>query len=368
MTTPADVVDHDPSVAGSDAPSDAAGPAEPGLIERAVAAGTGVVRRVDETQQANTPIGFTYAVIKKFGDDEAGNRAALVSYYLFFSIFPLLLVFTAVLGFVLAGHPDRQRDLVDSALANFPVIGEQIGANVGAARGSGVALVIGLVATLWGSLGAVNAMQDAMNSIWDVPRVDRPPFLPHLLRSLGMLVLLAVSVGLSTTAGGLAAGAGSWPLIGRVVVLVPTLLINVGLFLASFKILVNKPVAWSDLWPGALLAGIFFTILQTVGGAYVNHVVQSAGPVYGSFAVVLGLLSFLYLQAQLTMLAAEVNVVRTARLFPRSVLGTPLTDADAEALRRYAGTELRHPDQEIEVTVDQADPNQLTLPIDLPAG
>ena len=356
-------------VAGRPAePSSASGPAAdgtPGAIERVAASGTGMVQRLDEMQQRSSPIGFAYAVVKKFGDDEAGNRAALVSYYLFFSIFPLLLVFTSVLGFVLDGHPDRQHDLVSSALANFPVIGDQIGANVGTAHGSGVGLVVGLIATLWGSLGAVNAMQDAMNSIWDVPRLERPAFVPHLLRSLGMLAIMAASVGLSTTAGGIAAGAGDWPLIGRTVVLAPTLLINLLLFLASFKILASTRLTLMKLWPGALLAALFFTILQTVGGAYVNHVVQNAGPVYGSFAVVLGLLSFLYLQAQLTMLAAEVNVVRVARLYPRSLLGTPLTAADSEALRRSAGTERRHPDQQIVTTVDQPDPNQLGLPLDL---
>ncbi len=316
-----------------------------GLVQR-------VLRPLDDWQRSHPPVAFVYAVVKKFGDDQAGNLAALVAYYLFFSIFPLLLVFTTVLGFVLANDPARQQDLLDSALASFPVLGEQIRTNIGTARGSGIALVVGLAGSLWGGMGAVSAMQNAMNSIWDVPRREWPNMVQQRLRSLAMLVGFAVFVGLSTVAGGLASGAESWPVVGRVVVLVPALAINSLLFLWSFRVLTNTKLSWSTLWPGAIVAGVFFTAIQTVGGVYANHVVQGAGPVYGSFAIVLGLLSLLYLQAQLTMLAAEVNVVRANDLWPRSLIADRPTDADNRVLARYAGMEARRDDEGIAVSVD----------------
>jgi inner membrane protein YhjD len=309
----------------------------------------GVVGRVDRRQRQHRITAFPFAVVKKFGDDQAGNLAALVSYYLFFSIFPLLLVFTTVLGLVFEGRPDVQRGLLDSALANFPVVGDQIRSDIGTAQGSGLVLVAGLVVALWGGMGAVAAMQDAMNAIWDVPRRDRPALVSQRLRSLAVLALLAVAVALSTLVGGAAGGLSSWPAIGRITALVPGLAVNVGLFLVAFKLLPSRPTTWSMLWPGAVVAGVFFTTLQTVGGAYVDHVVQRAGPVYGSFAVVLGLLSFLYLQAQLTMLAAEINVVRFLHLWPRGIVADDPTRADTAALERSADTELRHPDQIIDV-------------------
>ena len=334
-------------------------PIESGLAATVVARGTRVAQRGDRYQQSHRLPSLVVGVVKKFGDDRAGNLAALVAYYLFFSIFPLLLVFMTVIGFVLAANPDLQHKLLDSAAVNFPVIGDQLRSGIATPTGSGVALVIGLLGALWGGMGAIGAMQNTMNTIWTVPLRERPNFIEERLRSLMMIVLLATTIGLSTAFGAAAGSAGSWPFIGRAVVLLPTLAINVGLFWVSFKVLTQHAPSWRALFPGAAAAGAVFTILQTVGAAYVNHVVQGAGPVYGTFAAVLGLLSFLYLQAQLTVLCAEINVVRELHLYPRSLLGSPLTVGDEQALRAYALIEQRHPDEVIEVHIDtplSADP------------
>jgi len=319
-----------------------------GLFSR----GKRVLGRIDAYQQSHRVPAVAVGVIKKFGDDRAGNLAALVSYYLFFSIFPLLLVFVTVVGFVLAADRELQKQLLDSALANFPVIGDQLRSNIGSASGSGVALAIGLVGALWGGMGAIGAMQNTMNTIWSIPLRDRPAMVQERVRSLIMLLVLAATIALSTALGAAAGAAGTWPFIGRAVVLIPSLAINVALFWVSFKVLTHQAPPWRSLLPGAAAAGLVFTVLQTVGAAYVNHVVQGAGPVYGTFAVVLGLLSWLFLQAQLTVLCAEINVVRERHLYPRSLLGSPLTTGDARALRAYALVEQRHPDETIEIHID----------------
>src|SRR5437868_9948716 len=140
--------------------------------------------RFDEIQQRSRWLALPLAVLRKFGDDGAGHLAALVSYYLFFSLFPLLLVLVGVAGLVLAAHPDLQHQLLDSALANFPVIGDQIRASVGTSDRSGVALAVGLAAALWGGMGAIGAMQHTMNTIWNVPRFERPNLVQERLRSL----------------------------------------------------------------------------------------------------------------------------------------------------------------------------------------
>jgi len=322
-----------------------------------VSRGQRVIERVDGYQQSHRVLAIVVGVVKKFGDDRAGNLAALVSYYLFFSIFPLLLVFVTVVGFALAANPDLQDQLLNSALANFPAIGDQLRSSVGTSTGSGVALVVGLIGALWGGMGAIGAMQNTMNSIWNVPLRERPNLVQERIRSLIMLGLLAATVALSTAFGSVAGAAGSWPFIGRAVVLVPTLAINIALFWTSFKVLTKHASMWRALLPGAAAAGFVFTVLQTVGAVYVNHVVQGAGNVYGIFAVVLGLLSWLYLQAQLTVLCAEINVVRELHLYPRSLLGSPLTRGDKQALRAYALVEQRHPDEIIEVRIDPLQTN-----------
>ena len=136
---------------------------------------------------------FPLAVAKKFGEDKAGHLAALVSYYAFFSLFPLLMVFTAVLGMLLRGNPELQDAIVDSALTQFPVIGDQIRDNVGSLKGSAVALAVGIGTALWAGMGVTTALQSALNSVWDVPIRRQPNFLIARLRSLIMLGVLGSS-------------------------------------------------------------------------------------------------------------------------------------------------------------------------------
>jgi len=158
------------------------------------------VRSVDQFQRRRRWLSFPVAVAKKFGEDDAGSLAAIVAYYGFFSIFPLLLAVTSVLAFVLRGDEDLQRRIVDSTMAQLPVVGRQISENVGSLRGSAVAIVIGLLAALWAGLGVVQAMQKALNSVWDVPIRERPNALESRLRALVTLLVFGLAM-LATTLG-----------------------------------------------------------------------------------------------------------------------------------------------------------------------
>lgn len=303
----------------------------------------------DRFQQGHAWAAFPVAVVKKFGDDQAGSLAALIAYYGFFSLFPLLLVFVTVLGFVLQGNAELQQRILDSALAEFPVIGTELGQNVGAVQGSGLALVVGLAGALWGGLGVMSSAQNAMNEVWNVPFTRRPNVMARTARSLGLLLVLGGGVILTTalaSLGGAVAGSGPFALAG-------SLLVNTGLFLLAFRVLTSAPVGWRDLWPGALVAGAAWTGLQALGSFYVQRQLRGASDVYGTFATVIGLLSWLYLAAQVTLLAAEVNVVRTRRLWPRSLVTPPLTEADRRALARLVRQEERRPEQRVEVSFER---------------
>jgi YihY family inner membrane protein len=314
-----------------------------------VARAKGTARAVDHFQRGHRPLALAFAVVKKFGDDRAGNLAALVAYYAFFSLFPLLLVLVTVTGFVLSGNPELQGKLVDSALQQFPVVGDELRTSIGAFNGSGIALAVGIVGALWGGLGAIDALQNAMNSVWNVPIRKRPNMLQSRLRGVAMLVVLGAAIAATTALGSVAGAADQWGVAGKALTLVVTAALNTALFVMAFKVLTDVAVDWKAMVPGAVVGGVGFTLLQFAGGLYVNHVLNGASRMYGTFAVVLGLLSWLYLNAQVAVFAAEVNVVLHRELAPRSLTGEELTDQDRKALRHYAEVEERLPQEDVAV-------------------
>jgi YihY family inner membrane protein len=313
-------------------------------IERAV-------RRVDRFQQHHPALGFPFAVVKKFGDDQGGNLAALVAYYGFFAVFLLLTTLLLILGIALEGNAALQRKILTSALTQFPVIGDQLRGRLGSLGGSGVALAFSVLGAVWGGLGAINAMQTALNTVWDVPFKDRPNFLFSRLRALLMLVVLGTGVVGAAVVSGVAGGTGHaslWPF--RAVALLLSTGLNLGVFLLAFRILTSADVSWGDVLPGAALAGVLWTGLQTFGGFYVGHVLKGATQVYGTLAFVIALFAWIYLAAQITLMCAELNVVRCRRLWPRSITQPPLTGADREAFSSYAEAQARRPEQLVDVT------------------
>ena len=314
---------------------------------------------LDRFQQRHRPTAFVFGVIKKFGDDAGSVLTALITYYGFVGLFPLLLVFVTVLG-LLSADSSFAHSLENSALAQFPVIGNQLKANVHALHaGSIIGLVIGLLLALYGSLGVSQAAQRAMAEVWNVPGVVRPGFFPRLVRSLTFLLVLAgnvlVTTGLTSlsTFGahvGLFQNAGFEVGVEALVVVV-----NVGVYWLAFRVLTPAPIGTRELLPGAVLGGIGWTILQGLGVYLVGHNLRHAGQVYGAFGIVLGTLAWIYLGAELSLYAAEVNVVLKNRLWPRSIAQPPLTEADKEVLDRIAAEGERRPEQHVESYFDVDD-------------
>jgi YihY family inner membrane protein len=310
-----------------------------------------LLRHADKQQQQRAWIAFPYAVMKKFGDDQAGNLAALIAYYGFLSLFPLMLVLVTLLGLLLRNNPELQDAIRTSALANFPVLGEQISNNVHSLRGSGLALGIGLALSLWAGVGVMKVMQTAMNAVWNVPYRHRPNFWVSLLRAIIMLLVLGVITIASAAAGSV--GGGSDNLLLGIFGIAMSVVLNLVLFLLAFRILTTEDVTWGDVLPGALVAALAWTTLQAIGGYIVSHQLQGASDTYGTFAIVIGLLAWIYLGAQVTLVAAEVNVVRKRRLWPRAIVQPPLTEADERALRSYAEQEERRPGEDVNVRIDE---------------
>jgi membrane protein len=259
----------------------------------------------------------------------------------------LLLVAVSILGIIASTSPTVGSHLLH-ALHQYPVIGSELSGTVThRLTGTGIALVVGIVFTLYGARGVANAMQNALNSVWEVPQFRRPGFPKNLLRSLGLIGVIGpgqiITIALSTAAGNLRHLGGTGSEIAAIAV---SLILNIGLFWLGFRIATAPEVATRDLRLSAILAAIAWQILQVAGGIFVKHASNSA---YGTFGIVLGLLAWFYLQAQITLYVAELNVVRVRKLWPRALDPPPLTEADMRAYQLYAESRLVRKDLTVEV-------------------
>ncbi|HUP74002.1 MAG TPA: YihY/virulence factor BrkB family protein [Acidimicrobiales bacterium] len=301
--------------------------------------------RLDDWQRASTPVSFSYAVVKKFADDRAGRLAALIAYYAFFSLFPVLLVAVTIVAFVVSDS--TAAELENSALAQIPVVGDRIGQQVDQLGGSWIALVVGLATALWAGLGCMQAAQDAMNNVWGVPRLREPSFLLKRLRSVAVLGVVGLSLAIGATGSQLVALVPDVSGAGRVAGAALSMVANVGAFLLAYQILGVDRHPWRQLLPGAIVAGVGYTALQFIGQWYVQYTIAGAEDTYGTFAVVIGLLGWLYLLAQLILFAAEINVVHAHRLWPRSLRLEAPTAADEEIIRIAARSAQLRPGTQI---------------------
>jgi membrane protein len=309
-----------------------------------------LLQRADRLQLRRPFLAVAVGTWKKFSDDRAGNLAALIAYYAFASMFPLLLVLVTILDLVVRNNAGLREQLLSSALSQYPGIGEQIKDSVSSGIGTtGTALVVGLALTLFGARGVALAMQNAVNTVWSIPYYRRPRFPWSLLRGLGLIAVIGPGMIATITLSGLAGGAGHLSgALARVAAVAISLLLNVGLFWLGFRIATSAEIRTRDLRLSATLAAIAWQVLQVLGGYFVSHQL-AVKSVYGVFGIVLGLLAWFYLQAQITLYVVELNVVRVRRLWPRSLAPPPLTDADMQAYELYAQASQRQPDLQIEV-------------------
>lgn len=287
--------------------------------------------RLDRLQRRNHKAAFPIAVLYKYADDFGGYLAALLTYYAFLSLFPLMLLASSILGFALRGDTQLQHSILQSALADFPVIGTQLH-QPGHFGGGTAGIVVGVVGALYGSLGAAQALQYAMNTAWAVPRNKRPN--PFKARARSLVLVCAAGLALLATTGLAAIGTsdvGSFGWLLRAATIIAAFGINAVVFLLTFRLATTRELRTRDVATGALTLAALWQLLQSFGSAYVNHVIRHASATNGVFALVLGLFSFLYLASTAAILCVEINVVRVDRLYPRALL-TPFTD-DVELTR-----------------------------------
>jgi uncharacterized BrkB/YihY/UPF0761 family membrane protein len=306
-----------------------------------------VIGAVDRWQRRTPWAGVPYAVMKKFGDDNANLVVVALAWYGFTAIFPLLLVTITVLARI--GAHSLGTGILNT-LHEFPVIGQQFNpAKPNALHGSTLGLVVGLLGLLYGAQGVTQTAQQAMATVWHIPQTQRTGFVPRLGRSLAGLVTIGgaflVNAALTTYATASKTGLGI-----EILVLAGLLLINVALYFATFTLLTAKAIGPRGLLPGAVLGAIAFTALLTLGTGLMTHQLKNAQATYGAFGLVIGIVTLLLLLAKLSMYAAELNPVLSRRLYPRALpmIDQP-TDADRRVLAGLAYAEQRRDDEVIAV-------------------
>lgn len=324
--------------------------------------GMGAVATVDDFQRRHDVLGFPLAVVYKYFDDQGPYLAAALTYYAFVSIFPLMLLGSSILGLLLQGEPEWSEAILDSALAQFPIIGDELGRPEGLA-GSVTGVAVGAVVALYGCQGLGQAVQNTQHVVWSVPRNSRPnPFYARfktlLLLVTAGLSVLTVSV-LSTLVGATDLVSGSLPQGVRYVI-AGLIVLLVGAFLTMlFRLAATGQHSFVRAAPGGFALALMWQGLQLLGAQYIDHVLVDTSSMTKTFGLVLGLIGFLWIGATMAVIAMEVNVVLARRLWPRALL-TPFTDnvqlteADRRAYALYAGMQRHKGFETVAVTWDDS--------------
>jgi membrane protein len=324
----------------------------------------GVVGAVDRAQRRFPPVAFPLGVLYKFFDDQGNYLAAIVTYYAFVAIFPLMLLGSSILGFFLEGNPHLQEQLLNTALSQFPIIGDQLG-RPESIQGSTGGVVVGSIAALYGAMGLGQAIQNTLNTAWSVPRNSRPNPILLRLRSLVLLATAGVAVlalSIVSTVGANTEVFGTWVdnALLRWTITIVTVLVIGSMLTLLFRLATARDHPLRSAAPGAFALAIMWQLLQWVGAVFVTEVINEAQGMNKTFATVLGLIAFIYLAAVMGILGIEVNVVLVRRLWPRALL-TPftdavdLTDADRRAYASYALMNRHKGFETVAVTFDGRD-------------
>jgi YihY family inner membrane protein len=312
-----------------------------------------VLDQFDVLQRRSKPVGVSVATVKKFSEDQSTSLAAMIAFWAFFSVFPLLLVAVTVLGLVL---PASDKNSVLSRVADmFPLLDTN---SIKSLTGSWWPLLVGSFTALWSGLAVVGGLQTALNSVWEVPHHQRPGRLKQAVRSVWVLATIGVGLVATTLLSSFitsAANGVNLGVAGHVAGYLLSIVLDVGLVVAAFRILTERDVTIRDVLPGGILAGVTFFVLQQLSAFIISRHLHSAQGTYKHFATVITILWWFYLQSVITLLGAQLNVVLKDRLYPRALRKGPETEADHRVLQAYAAERTYYPHERVLTEVGSAE-------------
>ncbi|HEV7454928.1 MAG TPA: YihY/virulence factor BrkB family protein [Candidatus Saccharimonadales bacterium] len=307
----------------------------------------GIIRKIDRWQQKHPVVALPYALFKKYGEDSGGFHAALLTYYGFLSLFPLLLVLVTILQLWFRNDTAFQQQISTSVGHFFPLLGDQLQHNIHGIRGAGIGLVIGILFTLYGARGAADAFRFAVDNMWQIPKNKRAGFPKNIMHSLAIMAAGTAGFGATVAISAFSAdlGRAQWTKILANVLGFAIVTLVLGY---TIRIATGGRLRLRYMLLGAGIAATLIQLLLSFGGILVAHQLHNLSAVYGTFAVVLGMLFWIYLLSQIVLLGVEVDTVRHFKLYPRSITGGTLqTEADRYAYRLYAKTEKYVPNETI---------------------
>lgn len=242
----------------------------------------------------------------------SGRNASVLAFFTFLSIFPLMLAATSILGLVLEGNEELRNRIIDGAADEIPVIGAELKSDPDSIDGSIWVVILGILGALWSSTKAFVGLQGALDDTWEVPVDDRPGMPVQRGRAIvGLLILGTAQV--SSIAITAAVNAAGLPGFSQFLVALGTVVLNIIVIAAMYRFLTSASPSFVDVWPGAIMAGIIFSVLHYFGPRLVETITKNASDTYGTFAIVLGLITWLSFIAIGTLMAAELNAAIVRR-------------------------------------------------------
>ncbi|MEM9516769.1 MAG: YihY/virulence factor BrkB family protein [Actinomycetota bacterium] len=236
----------------------------------------------------------------------SGRNASVLAFWSFLSIFPALLAATTILGFVLQNNEQLQQDIVEGALSEIPVLGQQLADDPTSLSGNIWALIIGLGGALWSATRAFVGLQSSLDDTWEIDIDDRAKLPAQRGKALAGIVLLGAAQAVAILLTTLVNRAGL-PGSGRILLTVGAVAINIAVIALLYRFMTSASPTWRDVAPGAVVAGVAYSVLQHFGATIVNQIADGAGETYGTFALVLGIVTWLGFVAIATIMAAELN-------------------------------------------------------------
>ncbi len=302
---------------------------------------------IDQFQRHNSVIGFIYAIIKKYGTDNGGYQAALITYYGVLSLFPLLIVFTSVTQLILKNNLQLRLKVSNSISHYLPIVGTELQQHVHSPAKTGLALTISLLITFYGARGGASALQYAISSLWYVPQDKQPSFLKSMLRGFGIIFTGGIGLVAATIISGYTMFLGHTVFFRILANMISALIIWLT-FIAIIQLAIPLHKKIKQIVLGAGITAIGLQILQICGSALLAHELKSFNTTYGIFALVIGLMFWIYLQVEVILYAVEIDVIRAHKLSPRS-LQNPLTAADKKAFSLLAKAQSHHKSEHVSV-------------------